>query len=58
MFELESRIFRVQIDYKNGYENEEDDELSHMSVQLPVYAYTDNELPFSSEIIPAFFQTI
>ena len=26
---------------------EEDDELSHMSVQLPVYAYTDNELPFS-----------
>ncbi len=47
MFEWETRIFRVQIDYKNGYENEEDDELSHMSVQLPVYAYTDNELPFS-----------
>ena len=58
MFEWETRISRVQVDYKNGYENEEDDELSHMSVQLPVYSYTDNELPFSYEIIPAFFQTI
>ena len=47
MFEWETRISRVQVDDKNGYENEEDDELSHMSVQLPVYAYTDNELPFS-----------
>ena len=43
MFEWETRISRVQVDYKNGYENEEDDEL----LQLPVYAYTDNELPFS-----------
>lgn len=41
VFELESMITRVQVEYKN----EEDKELSHAPIQLTIYEYID-ELPF------------
>ena len=43
VFELESMITRVQVEYKNEYE--EDNELSHTPIQLTIYEYID-ELPF------------
>lgn len=44
VFELESMITRVQIEYKNEYE--EDSEPSHTPIQLTIYEYIDDELPF------------
>ncbi len=42
VFEIESMITRVQVEY----ENEEDSEPSHTPIQLTIYEYIDDELPF------------
>lgn len=46
VFELESMITRVQVEYKNEYEIEEDSVPSHSPIQLTIYEYIDDELPF------------
>lgn len=46
VFELESMITRVQVEYKNEYEIDEDRVPSRTPIQLTIYEYIDDELPF------------
>lgn len=44
VFELEAMITRVQVEFKDEYE--EDSESSYTPIQLTIYEYMDDELPF------------
>lgn len=46
VFELESMMTRVQVEYKNEYEIDEDRVPSRTPIQLTIYEYIDDELPF------------
>lgn len=46
VFELESMITRVQVENKNEYEIDEDRVPSRTPIQLTIYEYIDDELPF------------
>lgn len=54
VYELESMITRIQVEYRNDYDIEEDGEPSHTPIQLTIYEYID-ELPFQQELFLLFF---
>lgn len=44
MYVLESMITRIQVEYRNDYEIEEDSEPLHTPIQLAIYEYIDELL--------------